>query len=184
MKTIYYLVLAFTFISIAACGGADYNPEYKDGVYNPDYKDGVYTLESNNIEVADFSGNVENRFISTTVQINNTPENISSLIIELEYDPAVLQYYTLENAGVFMQGYGFGMEVTHTSATGKSTIIFEFYTIDDALYLPAGSSGLISKINFKVLKNTKTTVKILETEFDDTYPGWTKKDGLFSVLTN
>lgn len=184
MKAIYYLFFVLALFSITACGGADYNPEYNPE-YDPEYGNtsGSGTILSGNIEAEDFSGSTANIYTSTTVKLKDTPEKIYSLTIELEYDPAILQYYSLENAGVFMQGYGFGMETTHISETDKSGIIFKFQTTDDSLYLPADSSGLIAKINFKILKDARTTVKILETTFDDTYPNWTKKDGVFTVST-
>ncbi|MEN8134287.1 MAG: hypothetical protein ABFS18_01955 [Thermodesulfobacteriota bacterium] len=186
MKTISSILLAiFLLASLQACGGpvegGTTTGDTTGATAGDTTGDTTTCGASENIVICDFSGNVADRFASTTIELNNTPDDISNLIVRFEYDPAVVERYTVLADDQFMSSYGFDLKTLNLSGSGWSAIELEFYTLDSTIYLPQGSSGVLATVTFEVLQDSNTTLPFVQTAFDDDHPDWTKKDGVFTV---
>lgn len=133
-----------------------------------------------NISLADFSGTVADGQATTTIELNDTPEDIDVIIIRVQYDPAVLALYKVGEAEQLLTSYGFIMTTQALQENGQTIQEIQFFTTTSQAYLPQGSSGRIIALVFDVLKDQDTTITLAQTSFDDSHPDWTKKNATFS----
>ncbi|UCG11920.1 MAG: hypothetical protein JSU72_15585 [Deltaproteobacteria bacterium] len=123
------------------------------------------------LELNDQSGGLGSS-ITYTLSVNNTPNPVSSLNVDVEFDQTTLQYEGADFSGTLMED--FAMKLVNPS---EGVLHAGGITTNP---IPAGSSGDLVKLTFTVIgdQNHKLTLSALLADIN----GWTTKDGSFGFI--
>lgn len=116
-------------------------------------------------------------YATTTLRMNNTPNDISWFKFRINYNPDVLAAYTLSLDDTLLGDWDY-KKVGHVSGSSGNYYYIECWTIGAPI--TTGSSSPLAEITFEVKQksNSQVTLSNLEHYIE----GWTTKDAAFTFL--
>jgi hypothetical protein len=130
---------------------------------------------SADLELDDQSSRLDDTVIFT-MSVNNAPNDVSSLGMEISYAPAVLEYVgdAGDFSGTLMEVWSF----KQISNPSPGLLIFGGFTVNGQI--TAGSSGSLVKLTFNVIGTEGYQLTL--SQLKDNIDGWNTKDGTFTYL--
>ncbi len=114
--------------------------------------------------------------VTFTVSVNNAPNDVSSLGMEISYTPTVFEYVgdTGDFSGTLMEAWSF----KQVSNPTPGLLIFGGFTV--AGEITTGTSGSLVRLAFNVIGTEDCQLPL--NELKDDIAGWETKDGTFTYL--
>ena len=123
------------------------------------------------LELDDQSGGLGSTVVFT-LSVNNAPNNVSSLGLDIGFDPTVLQYVSADFTGCLLESFTF----IDASNPESGVIRTGGFTVGEPL--AAASTGCLARISFTVIGNTDHVLPL--SSLKDDISGWTTKAGSFA----
>jgi hypothetical protein len=125
-----------------------------------------------NLVLSDASGEI-NQTVVFELTINNAPNTVSAMGLDLSYNPDILSFQSYEIGGLVSR-----FNVINAAENSDGIVRIGGVSLTAANQIQKGESGLLIKLSFNVLSNNSTTLQLLE--LFDHFKGWSVKDGLFN----
>ena len=129
------------------------------------------------VTVDSFCGSVEKRYTSTTVNLNDTPEDVMFISLGVSYDPDILKFVQASDSQ-WIDSYGFKTTFYNYEYQGRQVQEITFNN-PKGRYLPESSSGQLVTLIFEVLQDEVSFISLVPTVFDIKYPDWSKSGADF-----
>lgn len=133
------------------------------------------TASGTALEIDDRSGTLGSQVVFT-VSVNSAPNAVSSLGVDIGFDPSVLEYVSEDFTGTLVEGWSF-KQVTNPAAGVLR--LGAFTTVQE---IAAGSSGSLVKITFKVIGQQDCSLPL--SALKDDIAGWGTDPGQFTYSSS
>lgn len=142
----------------------------------------AYSVMAANLELDDFSGQTGPAsppapFATTTLWMNNSPNDVAWFKIRINYNPDVLGGYSVSLNNALLGSWDY-KNVWHVSGSSDCYYNVECWTVGAPI--TTGSSGPLAEITFEVKQNINSQVTLSNLEHD--IEGWTTKDAAFTFV--
>ncbi len=127
------------------------------------------------LELDDQEGQLEGQ-VTFTLSVNNAPNEVTSLGVDIGYDHTVLEYVggTGDFSGTLLEPWSF----KQVSNPAPGLLRLGGFTVQDAI--APGASGNLVKLAFVVIGTADSQLPL--SELKDGIAGWSTKDGTFTYL--
>jgi len=125
------------------------------------------------LELDDQAGGMGS-YVIFTLSVNNAPNDVDSLGVDIGFDQNMLQYVNADFTGSLMDSWSF----KDVSNPDPGVLRLGGFTTVDAI--TAGTSGTLVKITFTVIGDQNCQLPL--SNLVDGIAGWTTKDGSFTYL--
>lgn len=125
------------------------------------------------LELDDQTGQLGDR-VTFTLSVNNAPNEVSSLGVDIGFNQSVLEFQSADFSGTLLEGWSF----KQVSNPLPGVLRLGGFTVVDAI--EAGESGDLVKLEFEVIGTEDCPLPL--SALRDGIAGWTTKDGTFTYL--